>query len=178
MKMKNDNVKVTSKSKSKYYNTVLITSVILLILIVSTRMFIVFPVKVEGNSMDSTLITGEKYLVNKLDTPEKGDIIVFKSPYNENKNYVKRVIATEGDTIEIKQGKVYINGEKIEEKYLEEHINSLDIGERLMEDMEEIKLNKEEYFVMGDNRLNSTDSRVFGEIEEESIKGVLMKNKE
>src|SRR5699024_12546189 len=116
MKMKNDNVKGTSKKKSNYYNTVLITSIIILMLIISTRMFIVFPVKVEGNSMDSTLITGEKYLVNKLDTPEKGDIVVFKSTYKENKNYVKRVIETEGDTIEIKQGKVYINSEKIEEK--------------------------------------------------------------
>lgn len=166
------------KRTNKSYTGILIVSLITALIILCIRMFVIFPVKVEGNSMDSTLITGEKYLVNKIETPERGDIIVFESPFEEGKNFVKRVIAEEGETIEINNGNVYINDKKIKEDYIEEHKRSLDIGETLMEDKEKEMISDDSYFVMGDNRLNSTDSRNFGEIKKDSIKGVLMKKEE
>lgn len=142
-------------------------------LFLSLRTYVITPVKVEGHSMDPTLETGEKLLTYKLHTPTRGDIITFKSPLGDGV-YVKRVIAVGGETVEVKDDTLYINGKEVEEPYLEEQKGFLGEGESLTYDFDPVKVKKGEYFVMGDNRLNSSDSRLFGTIKEDSIQGVIL----
>jgi len=111
---------------------------------------------VVGQSMEPTVEEGKKVWINKaayiLSTPKRNDVVVFKPNGNKNSHSsIKRVIGIPGDTVQIKDGKVYINGEELKEKY----DAMLDAG--LAKD--EIKLGIEEYFVLGDNRNNSEDSR-------------------
>ena len=127
--------------------------------------FFGFRVSVIGPSMSPTLEGGEKVLVNrfvyKLFDPQKNDLIVFQPNGNEKSHYyVKRVIAVPGDTVQIKDGAVYVNGELFEEKTQEEAIENAMMAEN-------------EYFVLGDNRNNSEDSRYasIGNVKKEHITG-------
>jgi signal peptidase I len=96
-----------------------------------------------------------------LHSPERGDVIVFVPPNNE-RDYIKRVIGLPGDTVEIREGRVYVNGVALDEPYLKNLINS---------DMPARTVEEGHYFVMGDNRNNSSDSRSFGAITPQSIVG-------
>lgn len=146
----------------------ILTGIVIAFLI--TRIFV--PTVVLGNSMHPTLLNNERLFVNKLayvfegKTPKRNDIIVFTPGNNENILYIKRVIAVEGDTIAIKDNKVYVNSVEIKEPYLKEKMNTPDI--------EEQKINKGYVFVMGDNRNNSADSRIIGPIHIDSILGKLI----
>lgn len=115
-------------------------------------------VTMTGDSMKNTLVDGDQILINKLSyrftSPKRFDIIVYKQSGKEHSYYsVKRVIGLPGDTIQVKDGNVYINDEKIKEKVaVDEMVNG---GLAL----EKIKLDEDEYFVLGDNRNDSEDSR-------------------
>ena len=126
---------------------------IAVVLAMVIRTFIFEPTLVEGPSMQPTLHSGERLLVMKIQylfhKPERGDIIVCKYPNREG-NYIKRVVALENEVVEISGGKVYINGEVLEEDY---------IKEPPLADMEAVKVPPGSLFVMGDNRNNSMDSR-------------------
>ncbi|RDU22926.1 signal peptidase I [Anaerosacchariphilus polymeriproducens] len=124
-----------------------------------------------GQSMNPTLKNGDSILINKftylISAPKRNDIIVFKPNGNENSHYyVKRVIGLPGETVQIKSGTVYIDGEKLNDK-----ITSSIINEGIAE--EEIKIKKDEYFVLGDNRNSSEDSRYanIGNINKSDIEG-------
>ena len=113
---------------------------------------------VNGPSMENTLHDGESLIVDKLSyrfsDPKRFDIVVFPYKYEENTLFIKRVIGLPGETVRIDHfGKIYINGEVLEENYGRETI--LSPGRAV----EEITLGSDEYFVLGDNRNNSTDSR-------------------
>lgn len=133
---------------------------------------IIAPTVVLGNSMYPTLHNNEKLFVNKLayviegKTPQKGDIVVFNPTNNKDVLYVKRVIATEGDVVAIKNNKVYVNNLKIEEPYIKEKMHT--------PDMEEQKIDKGYIFVLGDNRNNSSDSRVIGPVHISNVLGKLI----
>jgi signal peptidase I len=125
-------------------------------------------------SMTPTLEVGDRVLVNKLSyrvhDVHRGDLIVFERPpetsnglEGEIKDLIKRVIAVGGDTVEGRDGRVYVNGELIEEPYLEPGTATSDLEREVVPDGT--------VFVMGDNRMNSEDSRVFGPIDEETIIG-------
>lgn len=134
--------------------------------------FFGFRVTVIGPSMSPTLNGGEKVLVNrfvyKLFEPRQNDLIVFQPNGNEKSHYyVKRVIALPGDTVQIKDGEVYVNGEIFAEQIEAEAIENAMMAET------EILVGEDEYFVLGDNRNNSEDSRYasIGNVKKEHITG-------
>ncbi len=130
--------------------------------------------EVEGASMENTLHNGDNLIVDKLSyrfhDPERFDIIVFPFQFQDNTYYIKRIIGLPGETVQIMDdGSIYINGEKLEENYGMEVIKPETIGRAA----EPIELGGDEYFVMGDNRNNSSDSRtdMVGNIKRENIIG-------
>ena len=130
--------------------------------------------EVEGASMENTLHNGDNLIVDKLSyrfhDPERFDIIVFPFQFQDNTYYIKRIIGLPGETVQIMDdGSIYINGEKLEENYGMEVIKPETIGRAA----EPIELGDDEYFVMGDNRNNSSDSRtdMVGNITREYIIG-------
>ena len=111
-----------------------------------------------GDSMSPVLRNGDVVLVNRIlynaTTPKRGDIIVFKPKGNENDHYyIKRIVGLPGETIEIIENRVYINGERLEEEYETTNIDDVGVVDGKM------KLDGDEYFVLGDNREQSEDSR-------------------
>ncbi|HSS18515.1 MAG TPA: signal peptidase I [Pyrinomonadaceae bacterium] len=138
--------------------------------------FVVQPVKVEGTSMLPRLHDGERIFVNKLiyydeyrwaPKIERGDIVVFWYPEDPSKSYIKRVIGLPGETIEMRDGTVFINGAPLEERYLDPKTTAATANRSMGVTM--IKLNY--YFVMGDNRDNSSDSRSWGLVPKKYIYG-------
>lgn len=124
--------------------------------------------------MENTLHNGDNLIVDKLSyrfhDPERFDIIVFPFQYQANTYYIKRIIGLPGETVQIMEdGSIYINDEKLEEAYGREVIQPETIGRAA----EPIVLGEDEYFVMGDNRNNSSDSRtdIVGNIKREDIIG-------
>ncbi len=131
-----------------------------------------FRISVVGASMSPTLENGDQILVNrfeyKLFSPKQNDLIVFLPNGNEKSHYyIKRVIAAPGDTVQVKDGNVYVNGEPFEEKAAVAAIENAMLAE------EEITVGEDEYFVLGDNRNNSEDSRYtsIGNVKREHIIG-------
>ena len=167
------------------FEAVLLALVALLILQGTVRNF-----KVEGSSMSPTLEGGQYLIVDQVsyfqldmerlsrtipfwsasdassefafDPPNRGEIIVFHSPPDPDKDFVKRVIGLPGETVEVRSGTVYIDGDELQEPYLQRMDRS---DARLTE------LGEREYYVIGDNRRNSNDSRAWGVVPEENIVG-------
>ena len=130
--------------------------------------------KVEGASMETTLSNGDNLIVDKISyrfrEPRRFDIIVFPVQYKENTFYIKRIIGMPGETVQIdERGNIYIDGEILQESYGREVIKPENIGVAA----EPVTLGEDEYFVMGDNRNNSTDSRteIVGNISRKDILG-------
>ena len=112
-------------------------------------------VKVDGHSMDPTLFNGERILINLMKQPDYGDIVVVDGYTSYGKPLVKRVIGLPGDTVSIKNGYVYINGEKLEESYLPRQ------GVTAAGNQEEYVVPEGCLFFLGDNRTNSQDARLW-----------------
>lgn len=134
---------------------------IVFIAAVGIRYFLFQPFVVEGSSMEPSYHHGEYLFIEKvsyrLHQPERGDVIVFKYPNNPNINYIKRIIGLPGETVGIKDGLVYINEKLLDEPYLDE--NEKTIVERDPDAKYEITLPDDRYFMLGDNRDHSSDSR-------------------
>jgi signal peptidase I len=148
------------------------TVVIALVIAVVLYLFIMTPHEVLGNSMHPTYKNGEYLMANKLTyrfgEPKRGDVIIFE--YSETQDFIKRIIGTPGDSIMIKDGKVYVNGNQLDESsYLADTVYTS--GGDYLAEGESITLTENEYFVLGDNRPHSSDSRTFGPISREKIKG-------
>lgn len=151
------------------------------------RTFVLGPLVVEGVSMHPTLETNDKGWVVKLGSPKRFDIVNFhvpasvvqERPDQKGHVYVKRVIGLPGDTVEIKQGDLYINGVKTAEPYLTEQKNSWTGTEPFSQDyslkmaLNLDKIPADKYLVMGDNRPESYDGRFFGLIDRSEIIGIL-----
>lgn len=136
-------------------------------------LFIAQPHKVSGLSMYPTFDNGDYILTDKLSyrlgSPEKGDVIVLKNPRNEEQDFIKRIIALPGDTLTVENLGVFVNGEKLPEDYLPEGIQTK-AGNFLIAGAE-IKAGPNQYFVFGDNREHSSDSREWGSVTKEEIVG-------
>ena len=132
--------------------------------------FVVQPVKVEGTSMLPRLHDGERIFVNKLiyyGLPKltRGDIVVFWPPHDPSKSYIKRIIGLPGETVEVHEGRIRINGRELEEPYLDPQLNLSHMNQQ------PVVVKDHYYFVMGDNRDNSSDSRFWGLVPEKYIYG-------
>jgi signal peptidase I len=132
--------------------------------------FVAQPVKVEGTSMLPRLHDGERIFVNKLiyyglPDIERGDIIVFWFPDDPSKSYIKRVIGLPGETVQMRAGRIFVNGKELKEPYLDPSLNAAP------EDKPPTYVRPHYYFVMGDNRDNSSDSRSWGLVPEKYIYG-------
>ena len=136
--------------------------IIILLAVIIIRTFIVTPVTVDGPSMQETLHTNDIMLLNKLtkNNLNRYDIVVVK---HNNDRLVKRLIALPNETIKCENGIIYINGE--------EKSNEYGYGNNI--DFKEVKLSDNEYFVIGDNRGNSLDSRYFGPVKKSDILGTI-----
>ncbi|WP_051360811.1 signal peptidase I [Desulfuromonas sp. TF] len=187
-----DEKQKTKKPWYREYSEALIVAAILALII---RTFVVQAFKIPSGSMEDTLLIGDHLLVNKFiygmqvpfsDTrflslrhPERGDIIVFEFPDDEDKSYfkrrdfIKRVIGTPGDTVEVRDKKVYVNGELYripQEVHKDPGLQPPNYGPR--DFTGPVKVPPGQYFVMGDNRDHSYDSRFWGFVEESKIKGL------
>lgn len=131
--------------------------------------FLYQPVKVEGGSMMPSLTNRERIFVNKfvyrLEPVERGDIVVFRYPRDPSLSFIKRVIGVPGDRIRIDDGQVYVNGKALEEDYLSPGFVDRD------QSFAETVIAPHQYFVMGDHRNMSDDSRDFGALDQSYIYG-------
>ena len=131
--------------------------------------FVFFQVEVPSGSMENTIMTGDKVFTFRLsyifNDPKKGDIVVFPYPDNEKVDYIKRIIGVGGDKIEIKDGELYINDEKMNEDYLLEPMRKHDFSP--------VNVPEGYYFMMGDNRNASEDARAWENkfVDGDKIKG-------
>jgi len=130
--------------------------------------FLYQPVKVEGTSMAPLLSDQERIFINKFvyrfEPIERGDVVVFWYPLDRTKSFIKRVIALPGETVEIRQGIVYVDGQEIKEPYVPPQYEDLS-------DYGPVRVPPNMYFVMGDHRISSNDSRVFGPVPSRFIYG-------
>lgn len=156
-----------SEGKGEFFKTLLVF-VIAFVLAILLNSFIFINSRVVSGSMENTVMTGDRVIGLRtaywFSEPERGDIIVFNRDGFDGKPLLKRVIGLPGDTLEIRYGKLYINGELYEEDYLRDTMNS---------DYGPIKVPEGCYFVMGDNRNVSNDSRRWSDpfVEREDIVG-------
>lgn len=180
------------KSRVREWSEALIVAAILALII---RTFIVQAFKIPSGSMEDTLLIGDHLLVNKfiyglqvpftdnrvfsIRHPERGDVIVFEFPEDRGKSYfqrrdfIKRVIGTPGDVVEVRNKQVFVNGEHFvipQEVHKDHDLLPPGLGPR--DFMDPVKVPEGQYFVMGDNRDRSYDSRFWKFVDESEIKGL------
>jgi signal peptidase I len=137
-------------------------------LVLVIMIFLYQPVKVEGTSMAPLLSDQEHIFINKIvyrfEPIDRGDVVVFWYPLDRSKSFIKRVVALPGETLEIRFGHVYINGKEVAEPYVPaNYLDGSSYGP--------VKIPEGNYFVMGDHRDSSNDSRVFGPVGRNFIYG-------
>ena len=190
----------STKSIIREYAEALIIAIILALTI---RVFVVQAFKIPSGSMIPTLLIGDHILVSKLaygfqlpkdcefqlafppatcfsstvvmnfSSPERGDVIVFRYPEDENKDFIKRVVGTPGDVIEIRNKQVFVNGEEFIDKDFTQRVDPGIIDGRInpRDNLGPLTVPAESFFVMGDNRDQSLDSRFWGFVKMNKIKG-------
>ncbi len=147
--------------------TVVLTAIVFFVVTYTAR-----PYRVEGVSMEPGLQSGELVVVSQIAydfgwQPQRGDVVVLHPPSNPSQVYVKRIIGIPGDQLFITPNEIYVNGHKLDEPY----IQLLDPNSAENPPLGKITLGSGQYFVMGDNRQNSTDSRAFGYVPRQNIIG-------
>jgi len=175
------------KSAAREWTEALIIALILALII---RAFLLQAYRIPSSSMEDTLLKGDHILATKYNygmtipftthklwgkdiVPHRGDVIIFSFPNNTSVDFVKRVIGLPGDTIEVRDKKVYVNGTPFtagHEKYTDPYIVTEGQG-RMRDNMPAVVVQKGHVFAMGDNRDQSYDSRFWGQLPVENIKG-------
>ncbi|HIE11993.1 MAG TPA: signal peptidase I [Desulfotomaculum sp.] len=153
--------------RSGFFGDILESLIIAVVLAILIRAFLFQPFYIPSSSMMPTLLQGDRIIVSKLSyyfhPPERGDIIVFHFPLNKKKNYVKRLVGLSGETVQLSGGSLFIDGRRVPEPYLPPGTCFADYGP--------VKVPEDAYFMLGDNRMNSEDSRVWGFLDRELIVG-------
>jgi len=173
---------VRKKSTLREYAEAFALAILLALFI---RTFVVQAFKIPSGSMIPTLSIGDHILVNKfiygiklpftdlivvpISTPQRGDIIVFKYPEDESKDFIKRVVGTSGDVVEVRNKEVYVNGAHLDNAHVQ-HVDR-EIHQDRRDNFGPATVPQESYFVMGDNRDQSLDSRFWGFVKEPKIRG-------
>jgi len=148
---------------------------IAVVLVVVIRVFIFKPFIVDGPSMQPNFFTGERLIVSEwvyhLRKPHRGEVVVFHA--TKDKDYIKRVIALPGETVAIASGKVLVNGKPLDESYIADAVKRYkeETGGVYNTDFPEQKVPEGSVFVLGDNRVDSKDSRIIGPVEYSKIIG-------
>ncbi|MCZ0716792.1 signal peptidase I [Aerococcus kribbianus] len=156
--------------------SIVISIVIALGIFWVTKTYFFYQIEVDGDSMYPTMQDGERYILNVQGDIDRFDIVVFPAPDGSNAQYVKRVIGVPGDEIEYRDNQLYVNGQAVEEEYLNA-LEAANPGQKVTPDFTLDEITGEhtvpegEYFVLGDNRPVSKDGRYFGFIDEETIDG-------
>lgn len=166
----NDGGTFVEKKKNEWLS-LLLTVVITVVVVLIVRQFLFAPVVVSGPSMEPTFDDGNRVFISKTSKPKHFDLVVFHAP-NSKDDYIKRIIGLPGDVIEMENDELRINGEKFEEPYLEENKTKIPTENMLTENFK-VEVPEGQYFVMGDNRRQSTDSRSIGPIHGDSIVGIV-----
>jgi signal peptidase I len=133
---------------------------------VLTVMFVVQPIRIEGRAMEPTLNNGDRVFINKrIGEPNRDDIVVFLYPKDQSKSYIKRIIGLRGESVKMEDGRVIINGKRFDEPYIGPEFFSHDSSP------EPVTIPADHYFVLGDNRNYSSDSRSWGTVPRNLILG-------
>ena len=146
-------------------------AIISLIIILPVRYFLIQPFYVKGASMEPNFYDHEYLIIDEIsyrfDVPNRGDIAVFKYPKDTKQYFIKRVIGLPGDKVKIQDNTVYINGNKLDESYLPPGTETI----LPLRGYGDVTLTDDEYFLLGDNRGQSLDSRIFGPVKKDLIVG-------
>ena len=152
--------------------------VISLVIIIPIRYFLIQPFYVKGASMEPNFHDHEYLIIDEISyrfkDPGRGDIIVFRYPVNPQEYFIKRIVALPGEKVQIKEGQVTIydnvslDGKVLDESYLSDEIKTYSLSDKI------VNLGEGEYFVLGDNRNSSKDSRSFGNVNESFIIGKVL----
>ncbi|MEI7620524.1 MAG: signal peptidase I [Candidatus Falkowbacteria bacterium] len=153
--------------------------IISLVIILPIRYFIIQPFYVKGASMEPTFHDHQYLIIDEIsyrfNDPQRGDIVVFRYPQNPQEYFIKRIIGLPGERVEVRDGSVYIYNDKYpegfvldESVYLADNIKTYDLSEEI------VTLRGGEYFVLGDNRNASKDSRSFGAVNKSFLTGRVM----
>ena len=157
---------MANRRKKSGFRELVETVAIVVVLAFVIRTFVFESFQISGNSMQPTLFTGERVMVNKLafdiGKPKTGEIIVFRSPQVPSQDWIKRVIGLPGETVSIRNNNVYINGKLYPEPFLK-YRQSTNYGPETVP--------QGDLFVLGDNRPISDDSRIFGMLPQSRITG-------
>lgn len=141
--------------------------IISLAIIIPIRYFLIQPFFVNGASMEPNFQDGDYLIVDEIsyrfDAPERGDVVIFRYPLDPSQFFIKRLIGLPGESIKVEDGEIFINGKVLDES---EYLQNIDTAGNV-----EAKLGEGEYFVLGDNRQASSDSRKWGEVDKKFIIG-------
>lgn len=162
-----------AKKIGNFFLDTIETVVIALAIFVVIYLFLVQPHQIKGSSMYPNFYDGEYILTDKISyrfkSPQRGDVIVFKAPKNHELDYIKRVIGLPGDTIMVKGGKTYLNGNLLPETYLTSDV--ITNSGTFLHEGQNYTIPAGEYITFGDNRPHSSDSREWGTIKTDEIIG-------
>lgn len=149
------------------------TIVLALAIFMLVYLFAAQPHQVQGSSMYPNFEDKEYFLTDKisyrLHLPQRGDVIVFEAPADRKKDYIKRIVGLPGETVKVQGGKVYVNDELLNEKYLDNSV--MTSGKIFLSEGVAYTTASDEYFVMGDNRDHSSDSREWGPVKRDELVG-------
>jgi signal peptidase I len=166
---------VTKKQKITFWILFLLFGfpIVALSIFVITYLFLVQPHQIRGKAMEPNYIDGQYYLTSKIayrkGDPQRGDVIVFAAPNNPDIDYIERIVALPGETVELKDGRVYVNDRVLEEPYLA--LNTETLAGQFLAENQKVTVPQNQYFVLGDNRAHSSDSRKWGFASREKIVG-------
>lgn len=159
------------RAVSEFFWEMVRVAIISLAIILPIRYFLIQPFYVKGASMEPNFYDHEYLIIDEIsyrfNEPQRGDIVVFKYPKDVSQYFIKRVIGLPGDTIKVQDNAVYVNGTKLNEAYLPDGTET----SLPLRGYGDVTLAADEYFLLGDNRSQSLDSRVFGPVKRDYIVG-------